>query len=120
MKIKSLIFLVCLIHTFLVVSCQETQDIKQKDVKYLQEPDFLSPKGKLVTTHLLSDELFDSLIYAHRPACDIWPVSAKRKLSSIEINKMVKILSDDRIIGNGIYYESGYCMTFGLYPNYYT
>jgi hypothetical protein len=77
--------------------------------RYLQPPEYRMPKDNpLSPAELLDDEVVNRLMELLKVAAEGWPEWLTAELTSVDLDTMVKILSDGRLVGDGAYYEGGY------------
>lgn len=77
----------------------------------LRPPDFPAPKGEHVsaTGKPLPDKLYSQLNTIFKEASQVWPdLKKKTPITSQEVETMVKLLSDERLVGDGLHCEAGY------------
>jgi hypothetical protein len=84
---------------------------KSDDIEFLKPPGFVPPKGKHINTNakLLPDDLYQRLWFVVVNTKNVKGDLLKHnQLASLEYKRMVQLLSNDKIVGDGTYCDVGY------------
>jgi hypothetical protein len=109
LALKSALFMVlCSVQT--PVYSQEVEvDATPEVERYLRPPRYRTPmENPVPPAELLDDNVLNRVKKVLEVAADGWPKWVTAEVTPVDLETMVRILSDCRIVGNGAYYEGGY------------